>query len=293
MKIPGWMKEPAFEYTPLARPARGGGFIRKNLSDIAHLRKWVADSDESALKSGLLQRLDPAARMAGLLVLVVAASLSRDFYALSVIAAVTAVLAAMSSVKFAGLAKKVLPAFIFTTLMITPVFFGFFSPGTRLAGFSMGSVDFFVTGAGLRAGVFFIARVTTMASLVALLILTTRQMDFFRGIKRFPLPGVFAAALFMTFRYMFVLLKTAEDASMARRSRTIEPSMLRDHGGWFASRVLLFLRKSLFAAEEVGMAMESRGFTGRVRVLKESITGRWDYLWIGAATFVLFISLMA
>ncbi|MFQ5441271.1 MAG: cobalt ECF transporter T component CbiQ [Thermodesulfobacteriota bacterium] len=292
LKIPEWMKESDGRRGGQGAATKEAGFIRKNLSALASLRGWISDSKESAERRGFLQLLDPSARIAGVLVLTAAASFAEDFFTLLTAAALLAVLAVLSGVGFSSIAKKVLPAFIFTLIIIIPVFFRFLSPGKAVTGFSLGGFDFFITESGLKTGVFFITRVTTMTSLVALLILTTREADFFIGLRRLPVPAVFVTTLFMTFRHIFILLRTAEDTSMARRSRTIDASRLKDHGGWFASRVALFLKKSLAAAEELNMAMVSRGFGGRLRVLGGSVMRGRDYLWIGAVTFLFLISLM-
>ncbi len=292
LKIPEWMKEPAGRGGDPGQVVKEAGFIRKNLSGIASLRGWLFESGESAKRRGLLQTLDPSARIAGVLVLVAAASLAKDYPALLAVTALSAVLTVLSGVGFWSLSKKVLPAFIFTLIIIIPVLFGFFSPGRPVAGFSLGGFDIFVTSAGLKTGVFFITRVATLVSLVSLLILTTRETDFFTGMKRFPVPAVFVTTLFMTFRHIFILLKTAEDTSMARRARTIDTSRLKDRRDWFASRVVLFLKKTLAAAEELNMAMVSRGFGGRLRVISGDVTKGRDYLWIGAVTFVFLVSLM-
>lgn len=292
LNIPEWMREPSGRGEGPGTVIKEAGFIRKNLSAVASLRGWISDSKESAKRRGLMQGLDPSARIAGVLILSAAAAFAKDMSALLTAAALLAVLAVLSGVGFSSMAKKTLPAFIFTLIITIPVFFSLLSPGKAAAGFSLGGFDLFITVSGLKTGVFFITRVATMTSLVALLMLTTRETDFFIGLRRLPVPAAFVTTLFMTFRHIFILLRTAEDTSMARRSRTIDASRLKDQRDWFASRVVLFLKKSLASAEELNMAMVSRGFGGRLRVLKGAVIRGRDYLWIGAVTFVFLISLM-
>ena len=130
-----------------------------------------------------------------------------------------------------------------------------------------------------------------MALLASLLMLTTRQSDFFTALKRLKAPALFVTALFLTFRHIFILIKVAEDMLLARRSRAISRARPKDLQGWFASRVMFLLKKSVFIAEEVSMAMTARAFSGRVKPFGFKRLGGRDYMWLGASFFILFLSL--
>jgi cobalt/nickel transport system permease protein len=94
----------------------------------------------------------------------------------------------------------------------------------------------------------------------------------------------------MTRRYLLILLKIAEDAALARRSRTIDAAAVKDSRGWFSSRASLLLKRSLRTAEDVTMAMASRGFTGRLKTNSAGRLKGWDLVWIGCASFIFFLS---
>ncbi|HLC18937.1 MAG TPA: cobalt ECF transporter T component CbiQ [Thermodesulfobacteriota bacterium] len=300
LKIPEWLKETRRAGGPGDGGGGGGGgyrgpgFLEKNLAHVASTVRWLMDSDDSASRPGLLQGLDSRARIAGIFIILVAAAMSETTVELAGIIILTALLTVSSRVRFVTLAKRILPAFVFTTVITIPVFFGFFSPGppgTPIVGFSVLSLEVSMTTEGLSTGAFFITRVSAMVALAALLVLTTRQTDFFRGLRRLLVPGFFVTALFMTFRYIFILLKLFEDATLARKSRTITRPAIGSSQRWFASRIALFLKKSLAMAEEVGMAMASRGFSGRIRTVGGGSLKGKDYLWVGTSVFVLFLSL--
>ena len=273
--IPPWFKE-ARDRPCVIGDAHGKGdepFLTKTLANIASATARLFDSEECASKPGLLQGLSPAVRIAGICCVIMGAAITKNPAMLGGVMLLTAALAFASRVPPAMLVKRVAPAFVFTAVIIAPVFF--------------------MANAGVKAGAFIIARVTAMTVLMALLALTTRQTDLFRGLRRLPVPGFFVTALFMTFRYIFILLKMAEDAALAKKSRLINRANLRQSQNrrWFASRVALFLKKSLDMAEDVMGAMASRGFTGRVKTFDGEGFKPRDYAWLFAAAFVFFLSL--
>lgn len=274
--VPPWFKE-AKDKPCLSVDARGTGdgnepFLTKTISNIASASARLLDSEECAGRPGLLQGLNPASRIAGICSVIMGAAITRNPAMLGGIILLTAVLAFASRVPLATLVKRVMPAFVLAAVIIAPVFF--------------------MANAGFKAGVFIIARVTAMTALMALLALTTRQTDLFRGLRRLPVPQFFVTALFMTFRYIFILLKMAEDAAFAKKSRLISRASLRQSQSqrWYGSRVALFLKKSLDMAEDVTGAMASRGFTGQIKTFEGEGLRQRDYIWLFAASFVFFLS---
>lgn len=286
VKLPAWLKEARDE--PCLADDKGSTpkFLEKNLDSIASFFGKMVYFEGYASKRGLLQAIEPRARILGLLALVLACAVASRAFALGAIFLVTLSIVLLSKVRLSALAGRVLPSFIFTSVLVLPVFFSFVTPGEPIAGFMGVSV----TRQGVGTALFFISRVSLMASLVMALLLTTRQTDLFRGLRQF-LPAFFVTTLFMTFRYIFVLLKVAEDSTLARKSRTFAKGSLGESQRWFASRMALLLKKSLFIAEEVSMAMASRGFNGKMDALAHARMGKKDLVWLGLAWFVFFLSL--
>ncbi len=285
--LPEWMKQ---RQAPANGHAPRRGFIEKNLSSFTAFLNGALSERHSKLP-GLLQKVEPGARIYGMLALVFTGAAASRASVLAVLCVITVALAVLSKVGLWELAKRVLPAFIFTTALVAPVSFSFITPGTELWGAGGGGFRLSVTREGAQAALFFILRVVSMVSPVSLLMMTTAQAEFFRGLGKLPVPAFFKTAVFMTFRYVFILLKAAEDASLARRSRTITRPRLAESQGWFASRAAFLLKKSLTTAEEVTMAMSSRGFSGRIRTFESARMRGRDLLWLGFASFVFFMSL--
>lgn len=288
LKLPDWFKEARQEPCLTGDGSKGQGFVEKSLGNIASFMKGLLDCEERASRPGLLQGVDPRARIAGLLALVSACAFATGAAALGLIAAMLIILTILSRVPLSALFKRVLPSFIFTFAIIVPALFSFVSPGKEVLRLWEGVA---VTAEGFYYGAFFLLRVSTMVGITALLLLTTRQTDFFKGLRQLPVPSLFVTALFMTFRYVFILVKVAEDAALALKSRSITSTRLRDSQRWAASRITLILKRSLGTAEDVNMAMASRGFDGRVKTFDNGRMRGKDYLWLGFSFFVLLLSL--
>ncbi len=294
VRLPEWMngtKGPA-RTTGLMRPRRG--FLEKNIEGVSFLvREMVAPRVRSPHK-GLLQSIDQRARVGGTLLLVLSGAFIEEVVPLAGLLVLTLVLAFLSSVSFGALFKRVLPALILAAVVAVPLFFDLIggqasdggAAGVEVLGYRVALTAERIGTAGLL-----MTRVAAMVTPVAVLLLSTRESDLFKGLQGLPVPSFFVTALFMTFRYVFVLLKVVEDTSLSRRARTIDPSRLGDAQRWFASRAGLLVERSLRSSREVAMAMSSRGFTGRIRTLKPNGLKARDYLWIGFVSFVFFISI--
>ncbi|MFQ5736690.1 MAG: cobalt ECF transporter T component CbiQ [Thermodesulfobacteriota bacterium] len=288
--LPGWMK--GASKGPAAGGARAGGrFVGRNLASIASFLARNLANERYSRQPGLMQKIEPGARIYGVMALVLAGAVTQRAGVLGGLCVATALLALLSKVALPGLFRRLLPAVLFTAVLVIPVSFAFMTPGAELWGFTAGSVRVAVTREGTSSALFFILRVAAMVSPVTLLMMTTAQADFFRGLRKFPVPAFFTSALFMTFRYVFILLKISEDVNLARRSRTITGSRLAESQRWFASRAAFLLKKSIGTAEEVSMAMASRGFRGRIRTFEGARLRGWDFLWLGLTSFVFFLSL--
>ncbi|MBI5810686.1 MAG: hypothetical protein HZB21_05820 [Deltaproteobacteria bacterium] len=289
--LPLWFKEAKDEPCPMGGKLDGApGFIEKSLLNIASFMKGVLDTEESASQRGFLQGLDARARMMGIFALMLASSVTGRILALAGILSIAVLLAYLSSISLLALAKRVLPVFVFTSVISLPLFFMAIGGTFELWALPFAGLNVWISRDGGLVYFLFVARVLTMASLVGLMALTTRQVDFFKGLGYF-MPRFFVTALFMTFRYLFILLKTAEDAAFARKSRTISHARQKESQEWFASRVALILDKSVKTAGEVALAMASRGFTGSVKTFGYGAMGRKDYLWVGLTVFLFFLSL--
>lgn len=278
-RLPVWFNEAKGAPCPTGGVVKREGFVDKSLRAIAAYIRDIAVAEDAAGQNGALQSLDTRARIAGMLFLIAASAVTGSWFVLGSIAFVCAVLIYASGVCLAAFARRVAAPVVFTAVIVAPVFFGVGGVGAA------GGKAAFATGA------FIVSRVAVMVSLSTVLALTTRQADFFKGLSGLGAPRFFVTALFMTFRYVFILIKTVEDAAMARKSRVIIGGRLGEPQAWFASRAALLLHKSLGMAGDVNMAMVSRGFSnGRIMTAAHAPMRMRDYIWLGASSFALFVS---
>ncbi|MBI5235822.1 MAG: hypothetical protein HY886_06195 [Deltaproteobacteria bacterium] len=296
---PSWFKEARETPCPVHAAGRGRhharGYVDRSLDNITSFTKRLIAMDNGTGGRGALQSIEPSARLFGLLAIALAAAITAHSIVLGLIILATAMLALGSRVGLVELVKRTAPSAVFAFIMMTPAFLGFIFPGEETLPMGPSAYKTALTSSQAAYGApsvfFFVSRVVAVVSLAALLSLTTTPGALFNGLKRLKVPPLFVATLFMTFRYLFILLTIAEDAALAGKSRTIGRADTASSRRWFASRAALILKKAMNTADEVGMAMASRGFTGTFKTFTgPPLVGR-DYLWIGFSLFVFFISL--
>lgn len=291
--LPSWLKEARREPCPahIGGGAWARGFVDRSLDNITFFTKRLITTASSASASGALQSIEPSARLFGLLTIALAAAITVSSIVLGLIMLATAMLAIASKVGLIELVKRIAPSAVFAFILMTPAFLSFIFPGEDVLPMGPSAYKTAQAASGASFVLFFVSRVVAVVSLAALLSLTTTPGALFNGLARLKVPPLFVATLFMTFRYLFILLTIAEDAAQARKSRTIGRIRTTASRRWFASNAALILKKSMNTAEEVGMAMASRGFTGSFKTFTGAPLAGRDYMWIGFSLFVFFISL--
>lgn len=249
-------------------------FVERTIAGLSEGMSFAAFADVSArAQGGLLQRVDPRVKVAGVLTLIVAVAATHSLSAIAAVFLLAALLALASRVSAADLTKWVwTPALFFSGLIALPAIF--LTPGDRLHGLP-------VTAQGVRAASFLLLRAETAVSLSSLLVLTTGWAHLLKALRVLRLPVVFVVILGMTYRYVFLMLQTARDMFEARESRTVgvlEPS---DRRRLATATVGVLLSKSYQLSSEVHLAMQSRGFRGEVFLLDEFEARGADWLWLG------------
>lgn len=219
-----------------------------------------------AARGGLLQQLDPRAKLVALLALIVTATLLRSLAGLFVLFLLAPVLALLSRIPLARLARQVwLGVLGFTGVIALPSLF--LVPGPPL--FHLPLLPWAVTLPGLRSAAFLVGRAETAASFALLLILSTPWPHVLKALRALGVPVVAVAILGMTHRYIFVLLQSAAQMLEARRSRVIAPMGAAGRRRLAASAAGGLFARSLQLAGEVHLAMISRGYRGEVRLLDD------------------------
>jgi cobalt/nickel transport system permease protein len=236
-------------------------FIEETLVDITHTLEQSLFAEKIARLSGLLQGLDARLKIVALILLLLAANLSRVLWILVALYFLTLALAYFSKVPLGFFIKRVwlfIP--LFTGIIALPALF--IVPGPVWVHLPLGVV---ITSTGLRSALFLIMRVATSVSFGVLLILTTPWNSLLKALGVLRLPAVIILILGMTYRYIHLLLNITSDMFLSRKSRLLRPLTGSENRRLIGATSGALLSKSLQISSEVYLAMQSRGFRNTPR----------------------------
>jgi cobalt ECF transporter T component CbiQ len=251
--------------------------IEHTLRDIAGTLERTLFAEEISGRAGLLQTLDPRVKVLGVLACLIAVSLSRSLIVIAAIYMLALIMALSSSIPAGFFIKRVWLALpFFTGMLILPAFF--ITPGPTLVHLPLGLV---ITSTGVNTALFLLLRVSTSLSLTLLLILTTPWNTTLSALTVLRVPDVFILILGMTYRYIYLLLHIANDMFLSRKSRVVGHLDAAENRRMLAAISGALLGKSLDMSSEVYLAMQSRGFRGKMVTLKPFAMQSHDWFWLG------------
>ena len=259
------------------RPARSG-FVDKTLRRLTAFFSDALLREKTARRAGLLQRLDPRARLLGTLLFILSVSLARSIPVLVAHAALVTAAVWLSRLRLREiLGAGFLVALLFSSLMALPATLNLVSGGEplvpliardtawRLGPYTIPAIVG-ISREGLLTAATFLLRTLSSVAAVLCLTLSTRWMDLLRALRFLRLPPLVVQTLGITVRYLHVLLRQSEEAHLGKKSRTLTRRPLVADQMWVGSRIAYAWQKSLRLVEDVGEAMTTRGFTGEVRL---------------------------
>lgn len=302
--IPEWMK--AVDVGPCAcspKPARRRNYVGKTLGGIFGFLEEALVSESYARRDGLLQSLDPRAKLVSIIAFIVAVTMVADWRLLAVAYALTIVFASASRIGIAFFVQRVwlfIP--VFAGIIALPMVLNIvspgesllvlatFGPGARLGPFALPET-LAVTVPGTLGAITFTLRVATCVSAAVLLFLTTPRDRLFKSLRSLGTPRVYVLTLDMCYRYIFLLTDLVRAFYTAKKSRAIRSLPLLEEQKWVGSRIGFTLVRSLDLAEKVHGAMVSRGFRGDVKTLDDFAMRPRDYaaLALVAGLFLLVV----
>jgi cobalt/nickel transport system permease protein len=260
------------------------GFVEKTLADISAGIERAVFSEENARKRGLLQRRDARAKLLAFAALVIAAALSREWTVLATLYALVLATAALSSVDMRLFVKRVwLGVGLFSAVVILPSVF--FVGQRELFQVPLGPLTLAVHRDALLAACVFVLRVGVCVSLAVLLVLTTKWADILKSLRALHAPNGLILVLAMTYRYIFLVLHTANAMFLARKSRIVANTSGPEQRRWAVSSMGVLMDRSVRMSEQVYQAMLARGFRGEMRTLDSRRMLAAD--WLLLATSVL------
>ena len=296
--LPEWMADGSTDALPRVRAAKTG-FLRRTVENISRVFENDLYSETYAAKDGLLQSVDPRAKIAVFLCFLIFSGCTASLPALTALAAVPLFYGAASGVGIKDFFRRVwltVPpvVLLFSLLGTSSLFLGgkplFYLIPAGAPGLRNG---FFLTAAGIAAAFRIALRTGISISFAALLLMTTRWQRITGAFASLRLPQAAVAVLDMAYRYIFFLAESAQEMFEARFLRTvgkIPSSVGRKQTGGGAA--ILFL-KSRATGDEVYDAMRCRGYGGGFRKLRGPRMQAADLIFLLAnAVLFLFLSLL-
>ena len=263
-----------------------GGFLEHNLAHLLQNLEAIGRAETISSRSGFLQRLSPRAKLVSACFLVIAIVASTSLPALACAFAAAVLIAIASRVQAQLLMRLVWGSvLIFTGSILLPSLI--LTPGPPL--FAIPLVGWRVTSPGLHNFLLLLARAETSATLLALLALTTPWPRLLRAMQSLHLPVVVIALFATTYRYLVLLLEASVEMFQARRSRMVGPLTPSARRHLLVSTAGVLLHKTAALSQEVHSAMQSRGFRGRVYLLRAEPARRSD----SVAVFIAFAAAIA
>ncbi len=264
-------------------------FVQRTLDGLGRHIERAFYAEDLARSGGLLQSLDPRAKVIGSLVLLLSVALSRNVLVILAVFLLAMVLAAFSKVPIRTFISRVwLATLMFTGFIALPAIF--ITPGREV--YRLPLLHFVITAQGLHTALYLITRVETAVTLSMLLVLCTLWTHILKALSVLGVPVIFIVILGMTYRYIFLMLQTALDMFESRRSRTVGKLEGHEARQLAAASVGVLLTKSFHLSSEVYLAMESRGFRGEVDALDEFQMQLRDWLALLLAFVGLVVSAM-
>ena len=268
------------------------GWLERTLAGITGSIERAVFTEEHARGRGWLQAVDPRAKLAMFLLVVLAASLSSVLAVEVVLYAVVLLAAGASRVPFDFFVRRVwLGIPLFAGIVVIPAIF--FVPGPRLFDLALGPIHVAPSIPGLTGATIFIARVGVSVSLAVLLVLTTPWADLLKSLQAMRVPKLFVLVLAMAYRYIFLFLHLANGLFQARKSRVVGRTTGGEQRRWIAGTMGNLLNRSVKMSNDVYAAMAARGFSGSIRTYQAYRMRTADWVALSAAAVIAVAAVFA
>ena len=250
-------------------------FLERTLAGFLGAMEHVLDAEELAKTNGLLQRIDPRVKVVSIFALVISAAMARKLWVIGAVFVIALVLALASRVSLWLLAKRLwIPVLIFTGVIALPA--PFVVPGRVVCRLPV--LGWPLTAQGLLGASYLVSRVETASTLSVLLILSTSWTRVLKALRVLRVPVLVVVILGMAYRYIILLLESAHDMLLSRRSRMVGDLPGAERRRLAAASVGVLMSKTLQLSSDVYGAMLARGFRGEVYLLDDFRTAPFDWV---------------
>jgi cobalt/nickel transport system permease protein len=273
------------------RRKRKPDFVARTISGVTEAIERSVYTEEYARGDGLLQHIDPRAKVVVFVIAILTVGLSRSLPMLLALYAMTVIMAALSRLPLGFFVKRVLLGVpLFAGIVVIPALF--LIHGKPLVQLNAGFVHLAISDNALLSMAIFVTRVSASVSLAILLVVTTQWADLLKALRVIRVPSVFIVVLGMTYRYIFLFLQTVENLFLARASRSVGRATESEQRRWIGSSMGTLMGKSFKTSNDVYQAMVARGFTGDVYTISDFQMRDEDWLFVSASVVLLALALI-
>ncbi|MEJ5377684.1 MAG: cobalt ECF transporter T component CbiQ [bacterium] len=252
--------------------------MEKALAQLCAMVRRLYVQWDLAVKNGLLQKLDPRVKLALIATTVVMASLKQGLGAQLLLGSILLGLTLLSKIPLREVqGRAILLAVLFGILLPAPSALNLVNKGevlipvlhlkepARFLWFHVEETVGFTRG-GLGAVAVLGLRIMNSVTVTLLVLNTTSFTEIVRALKHFKLPDTLVWVILLTYRYIFVLVNLVEQMHRARSARLVKGTSSAETRKWTAHGIAFVFEKTQLRCQEIFRAMQSRGFSGQVRV---------------------------
>jgi len=253
-------------------------FIEKGIHHLADVVKTGYVQWETASRDNFFQGIDARIKVLFLLFYVIIVSLKKDILSEFVIAAFVLVLTVLSRLDILSHYRRIISlAFFFGFLIALPSAFNVMTKGDIIIPIAHLSRPYSLwiyevpeevglTTQGMYGVLMLTLRVMNSLALSFLVLNTTPFPEIIKALKILKVPDSFLMIITLSYKYMFLFAKTAEDMHLAKKSRLVGQVSNAEARRWVAGRIAVMLKKTRMRCEEVFKAMLGRGFSDDIKI---------------------------
>lgn len=287
--LPGYLLERSDPQTGRRNSAKLS-FLDKTVLKTAKTVKSIYLQEESAASENFVRRINPYVKLISLIYIVVVISFTKSLNAQVFAAFFILSLFIIARLNVADVYLKILfLAFIFGFLVVLPAALNIITPGKILI--DLVTLDkphhFWIynipqniglTDKGILVVILIFMRVLNSVSFALLIVFTTPFPSFIKTFRLIGIPDTFIMIINLTYKYIFILSRTIEEAYFALKSRLCgnlrNDSIRKLVGG----RIFFIFKRSQVIYEGTYNAMVSRGYRGKVHLSSGNKIGLTDII---------------
>lgn len=305
MEIPEWLKYQTSGYRHQASSKKQRErFLDKTLRHVLSFTEDIMFNETVSFKRGLLQGIEPRLKILSLIIFIIILSLQRSINGMVIFLIISLSLMSLSRIPLSLFLKRLLPVFLFTTVIAFPATFNFIVNGDPLlilyrfdTSHQVGPIEIpsviSLTRQGVSSALILTLRAVTSLSILFLITLTTPPTMLIKAITYF-MPDTLKSIISISYRYIFFLIRKLEQFIMGIKSRNISAVSAPVQQRLVTSRIGLLFSLSLRLSNDLERAIESRGYNYKSKVqsskFKVSELSSIDIMWLFLS--VIFTGLM-